>query len=187
MKKVAITGAIGSGKSYVGNLLRSANYKVLDLDDVAKQVRDNEAKKAIQELFKTTNPERISAQIYSDSNKLKALNNIMHPLILKRMLNFFDKYQKERIVFVEVPLLYELGWEKYFDHTICVAANLKTTIERLVNYRHMPIDQAIKISEAQLSNDVKKAKSEFVIENNIDTYENDLINRINEVVMRCLH
>lgn len=183
---VAITGTIGSGKSFVGNILREQGFAVLDLDKTAKEVRDNEAKPEIIKLFQTDDPKKISDAIFKDNSKLVALNSLMHPLIFKRMDNFLKTHENDPITFVEVPLLYELGWEKYFDYTICVSANLKTMIERLVNFRGMDIDKAIDFSENQLKGEDKAKRADFVIDNNVDMSKEDVSNQVKEVVNKCL-
>lgn len=180
MIKIAITGTIGSGKSFVGKIIKEKGFSVLDLDKTAKEVRDNEAKKSIIDLFGSDDPKVVSDKVFKNPNYLNKLNELMHPLILKRMISFFDQNMNNPFVFVEVPLLYELGWEKYFDYSWCVSCNQQTTIERLVNYRGYSIDRAIEISETQLSDNEKVSRADFVIENNIDSTVDNIQKRIDE-------
>lgn len=165
MKKIAITGVIGSGKSYVGKMLVSLGYDCLDLDKVAKQVRDEEAKPLIEALFHSSDPLEIGKQIFNDEGKMQQLNKIMHPLILDRMLKYFDDNKTSGFVFVEIPLLYELGWETYFDYCWCVSADEKMLIERLINYRGFDIDRAIKVIESQMSIDEKTKRADYLLDN----------------------
>lgn len=184
MKKIAVTGIIGSGKSYVTNMIKMKGIVVLDLDDVAKHVREHDALESIESNFGTSNPKLISKLVFNDPNKLQKLNEIMHPLILKRMRDFFESHSNLDIVVVEVPLLYELGWEKYFDQVWVVACDQKTTIERLVNYRHYDVDIAIKISENQQDLNDKIKKADYVIYNNIDESQESLSKQIDKGLKR---
>ena len=91
--KIAITGTIGSGKTAVSDYLRSRGYDVFDCDKVNSELLEEnrkgyrEVKKLFPECFdgKSLNKKKLAETVFSDPEKKKKLENVMHPLILKKL------------------------------------------------------------------------------------------------------
>ncbi len=149
--RIAISGTIGSGKSTVCLYLREKGYDVFDCDKVnAKLLEKGEegyrrVKEAFPECFDEDglNKKKLSSVVFSDLRKKKALEQIMHPLILKAM---FDR--KDDPLFAEVPLLFEAGWDVYFDHNLLVV----TDEEKLILNKQMPTEEKIKRADKIIYN-----------------------------------
>ena len=84
----------------------------------------------------------------------------MHPLILKRL-----QERKEDPLFAEVPLLFETGWDEYFDHNLLIVTDLDLLIER-VGERGMSKDELLKRLDAQMSVEEKAKRADKIIYNN---------------------
>jgi len=123
--RIAVTGGIGSGKSTVLKAFKDRGYPCFSCDEIYKTVFDSEEYKnsLVRVLgggiLTDSKPDRkkISAIVFSDKQKLAALNSIAHPLIMDRLYSQMDKYP---ISVAEVPLLFESGRQNDFDRVIVV-------------------------------------------------------------------
>ena len=87
-------------------------------------------------------------------------------MIQKRIMQILNDLKKERIVVVEVPLLFEVHWESFFDEVWVVACEEQVLLERLVKYRHVDKEEAkIRLSH-QLSQDEKIKRGDVILWNN---------------------
>lgn len=139
--KIAVTGGIGSGKSTVMQIIRNFGYKTISLDEVyAELLCDEEFVKGINKRLGL--PEKlqngkavldknaVSEKVFTDSAALKALDDYTHPAIMERAF----KEGGKGVVFYEVPLLFESGFERLFDKVVVVlrdkASRLKSAALR---------------------------------------------------------
>ena len=185
---VGITGGIGSGKSTVSRILRDKGFYFVDLDTISHEVIQDPGIKT--EIFKNFgseifDKEEISRKklvkiVFEDKKKLKKLNSIMHPEILKRMRKKMNE-SKKNLVFVEIQLLFEVGWENEFDLILLVWADKNTQIKRVLARDKRSENETENIINSQISLDEKIKKSDYVIENNNDNLE-DLKNKIDDFI-----
>ena len=123
--KIAITGGIGSGKSTVLEIIRGEGFPVYSCDEIYSQLLNGagltaEIGKAFNDVVDENGKldrKKLGALVFSNAAELEKLNNITHPKIFKAV---FEKMQDKEISFCEVPLLFESGYEKYFDNVIVV-------------------------------------------------------------------
>lgn len=181
MKKIVLSGLIGSGKSYIMNELKKRGVTTLDLDVVAKEVRNTSAKQSIIDAFGTTilsdnqiDPKKLSEIVFNDVNKRKKLEALIHPRVLDEMLHFFAEHQQDQFVVVEMALVFEFGWEKYFDEVWVVDCKREVAFERLIKYRGYSENKADRILKSQFDNQGKLEKADKVIVNNGNQEELDL-------------
>ncbi|MBQ1386126.1 MAG: dephospho-CoA kinase [Erysipelotrichales bacterium] len=183
--KVAVTGSIGSGKSTVCGFLKRAGYPVISADEVNGELLHNEdVKKDIVDLLELEkfSREAISCAIFEDNSKRKKLNDYLHPKILEKVLAFLEQ-NKGGLVFAEIPLLYEAGWDKYFDASVAVITDPKIAEERLLKERHISVAESRKRRLKQLAQEEKARRSDYQILNNGDI--SHLVNQI-EVLINLL-
>ena len=181
--RIAITGSIGSGKSEVCNHLRNLGYDVFDCDAVNKKLLDDSAYELLHNDFidcfenDILNKQKLADLVFNDKQAKDKLENIMHPLILKQLMDRSDDP-----LFAEVPLLFESNWEKYFDESILVIADEKYALDRLIN-RGLDKQDAINRLKNQMSVIEKAKKATRIIYNNgtladlhslIDSYIKDI-------------
>jgi dephospho-CoA kinase len=83
MKVIGLTGNIGCGKSTVAGWLRDMGVAVIDLDAVARQIRNNdaEARRRIESRFGTIEAGSLARIVFSDAGALSDLEAILHPLV----------------------------------------------------------------------------------------------------------
>lgn len=177
---IGLTGGIGTGKSTVSQILKDRGFSVIDLDVISHEVIEfsSVVEKIVQNFGRevldedeagncTISREKLGKIIFSDKKKRLALNSIMHPEILKVMHKKIleCKSEKNKIIFVEVQLLFEVQWEKEFDYILLVAAKRDMQVRRVLERDKRSEEEALNIINSQMSLDEKREKSDFVIEN----------------------
>lgn len=139
MKRIAIIGGIGSGKSVVLRLLSLMGYPVYDCDSNAKRLMDEseDIHRGLVDIFgppavppEGINRAYIASIAFKDAEKLSKLNSLVHPAVL----NDFDRWAKQNgeIVFVETAILSESGMSKSVDAVWSVEAPLECRVERVM-------------------------------------------------------
>ena len=177
---IGLTGGIGTGKSTVSQILKDRGFPVIDLDVISHEVIEfsSVVEKIVQNFGRevldedeagncTISREKLGKIIFSDKKTRLALNSIMHPEILKVMHKKIleCKSEKNKIIFVEVQLLFEVQWEKEFDYILLVAAKRDMQVRRVLERDKRSEEEAWNIINSQMSLDEKREKSDFVIEN----------------------
>ena len=138
VRKIALTGGIGSGKTTALNTLRENGFAVFSCDEISHKFSDRRSvKKQMKKLFPQAvkgkifikvDRKKVAEEVFNDKEKLEKLNNLLHPLILKELLKKASRCG-EKVAFIEVPLLFESGYEKYFDGVIIINRNIKERID----------------------------------------------------------
>ena len=82
-------------------------------------------------------PKKLAGIIFQDNNKRKQLNAIVHPFVLEGMQKFFATNYQQPIICAEIPLLFETGWDQYFDRTVVVTCSEEIAIP--VSYTHLDV------------------------------------------------
>ena len=153
MLKVAITGNIASGKSEVEKILISKGYPVFDTDKMAHEILGNVDRK------------KLGDEVFRNLQKKKELEEYIHPKIKQMVKEIFE--QNYDIVFISVPLLFETDFYKLFDRIIFVACDDDIRLERLMKRNNFTEDEALIRMKAQLPQEEKILKSDYVIYNNL--------------------
>ncbi len=164
MIKVALTGNIASGKSEVQKILTNIGYKVFDTDECAHKLLENNEE--IVRLFGTNDRKILSSIVFEDNAKLKQLENILHPLVKDKILDFFCNNPNSSILFVAVPQLFESGFDKLFDKIVFVSAPYNLRLSRLIARNGYDKEYALLRLNSQQDEDIKIKKSDCVIVNN---------------------
>ena len=132
---VGITGNFSSGKSVVIHVFKRLGFDTFESDDrIAKLYKEPDVIEKIGEAFGKTitmsgyvDKELLSIIVFNNPEKLKKLNSLMHPIIIDKIKEIDHK---EKIVFAEVPLLFEAHMEKMFDKIILVKCSYETCMKR---------------------------------------------------------
>lgn len=189
MKKVAITGGIGSGKSTVGEILRAKGFSVYSCDEIYRDLQsDNEYLTALARLFPNViqrgklDKKALSEIVFQDKTALDKLNGLAHPMILSRLMKSIAE-EKEKTVFVEVQLLFEAGWEKYFDEILVVTRDLEARIAAVQKRNGLTREEVLSRINNQFDYSKRNTypKNVFLIDNN-GTAE-DLKNRVEKYLL----
>jgi len=167
MKSVALTGSIGSGKSTVLKILARQKIPVVDTDAIVKALyKDQTVKKKLLALFGTASKKEIARLAFSSKAKRKALEKLLHPLVWAKAKARLSKFhsQKKQLAFVDVPLLFEAGWQNRFSHVVFVKCPKAKCIERLEN-RGLSRKQALERWNSQIPQAKKIKRADYVIDN----------------------
>ncbi|MBR7105532.1 MAG: dephospho-CoA kinase [Opitutales bacterium] len=168
--KIALTGAMGCGKSATRQAFEMAGTKVLDADKLAHFVLENDSTviKSVKALLGDDtyengkpNRQKIAQAVFSDSKKLQALEEIIHPAIEKI---WTSAMQDNQIVVVEIPLLFEKKLEKHFDICVSVFCSEALRVKRLIQ-RGMNLQEILKRDAFQLSATEKAKRADIVLFN----------------------
>ncbi len=124
---IGITGKSNSGKNVISEILKSMNYIVWDLDIMSKEIRENKNKE-IKTIFRTTDPKEIAKIVFSDTLKLKELENIIYPELYDKVKKY-KKYENKDLI-INGALLYRAELDKLCDYIIYVDASFDTRIAR---------------------------------------------------------
>jgi dephospho-CoA kinase len=177
--RIALTGGIATGKSYVTRRLREAGVPVVDADAIAREVvrPDTPALAAIVNRFggDILTPEgvldraRLAQIVFRDESARRDLEAIVHPEVRQRIEEFFEKLPTSTAFAVaDIPLLYETGRAKDFDRVVVVAASPETQVTRVLA-RGLSREEAEHRVAAQLPIGSKVARADYVIRTD-DTY-----------------
>ncbi|HEX6921903.1 MAG TPA: dephospho-CoA kinase [Actinomycetes bacterium] len=178
MIKVGLTGGIGSGKSEVARLLSSYGALVIDADAIAREVvaPGTAGLARVVEEFGTgvLRPDgsldrpALGAVVFSDPDRLAALNAIVHPLVGARTAELMRAAPEGAVVVYDVPLLVENHLEDAYDVVVVVDASPETQVRRLVEHRGMAEADVRARMAAQVSREQRRAAADVVIDNNGD-------------------
>lgn len=194
-KIIGITGSIATGKSTVISILKKLGYKIIDADKVAHflMLRGNENYEKLVKFFGNSilgddleiDRKKLGDLVFSDKSKLDLLNKLTHPTIFNTIYKEI-KSDNEKIVFVELPLLFELlntgnlGIE--IDEKWLVYVNEDTQIQRLMNRNSFTFEEAFDRVKSQMNIEEKRKLADFIIENNKDMayLEEQILNKLGE-------
>ncbi len=175
MLRIALTGGIATGKSYVANRLRERGIPVIDADDLAHGVTaaGTEATTEIAARFGadvlapdgSIDRTKLGAIVFADPAARRALEAIVHPAVYRAIAAGLRGFELlgHAVAVVDVPLLYETGHHEDFHRVIVTACPPAVQIERLVA-RGLSEDDARRRLDAQLPTEAKAAKADFVID-----------------------
>lgn len=178
VKKIAVTGGIGSGKSVVLQCAKELGYQTFSCDEIYKDViNSREYVERIKVLFpdciieNTVNRKKLAEIVFNNPKSLQKLNAVAHPMIMHELYCKIGEISKG-IVFAEVPLLFENGYEKDFHETIFVKRSLEDRIREVSQRDRISREEILKRIKAQFDPEseegmkkLKKCKA-HVLENN---------------------
>ena len=172
-KVIGITGSMGSGKIEISRYLRK-KYPVLDCDQVNADLlkKGNLGYQKLNDLRIVELDsngqiikESLASYMFSKAEHRKQVEAILHPLIFEQMHKWIYE-QESSIVFVEMPILFEISAQDHFDSIWCVVADLDVALSRLQTYRNFTREQALARLVSQMNPEEKMAKSDIVLQNN---------------------
>ncbi len=173
MKVVGLTGGIGSGKTTVAQMFKDLGVPVYNSDIEAKALMHSSraVRKAVVELLGKTaykknklNRAYIAKKVFNDENLLKALNNIVHPVVREHFLEWVS-CQDHPYVIQETALIFENENQNNYDAIILVTAPEDIRIQRVVSRDNSNEKEIISRIKNQLSDSEKIPYSSFVVEN----------------------
>ncbi len=149
--KIAVTGGIGSGKSTVCKIIKGMGYPVFSCDEIyAGLLNDghftkdfiNEFGSGILDADGNLNRRKLSELVFDDQEKLDRLNKITHPKIFEKMFSEAQGCEGE-MCFFEVPVLFECGYENFFDKIIVVLREEEERIKSVMSRDDLSKEEVI--------------------------------------------
>lgn len=178
MLYIGLTGNIASGKTVAADRFAELGATVVDADVLARdvvavgtpayeRVVEKWGKRVIQP-DGTLNRAELRHAVFGDSTQLDELNAIVHPDVkkLKRKMIAEARKRGDRVLIYVVPLLFERRLANEFDQIILVDAPKEVRYERLITFRGISEEDAANMIAAQMPAELKRARADFVIENN---------------------
>ena len=179
---IGITGGIASGKSTLKAIIETIGYEVLDADQVARNVimKGSAAYSRIIEAFGTEivdtdgeiDRQYLASLIFQNEELRMRLNDITHPVIMEEiMFQALEIENSKGIVFLDIPLLFETGYDRVMDYVIVCYVPRDIQMQRLMERDQIDVTYAAQKMEAQWSLEEKARLADFVIDNS-GTVEN---------------
>ncbi len=177
-KTIAITGGIGSGKSTFCSTLKEKGFKIHSSDEQVAKIYKNPNKKFVTYLRtiglsksiskKNIDKKIISKIIFENKQIRKKLELYIFKIVRKKRSDFVkqEKQKKTKLIFIDIPLLFENNLEKKFNKVISIIATKRARLKRLKKTRKMTENQFMNITRSQTSDVIRKKKSDYVIYNN---------------------
>ena len=177
---IALTGNIGAGKTTVAELFKTWGATIIDADQLVRDIQTPGQPAFEQIAYRfgqsvvlsdgTLDRGALRAKVLADPSARADLNQIVHPEVHRRRLKLLEeaRVRGDRIVVSDIPLLFEADDPASFDAVVLVDAADTVRRARLVNLRGLPPSEADRMMQAQLPAAAKRARSDYVIENDGD-------------------
>ena len=174
---IGITGGIASGKSTVTEFLRQQGYQVIDADQVVHELQEPGGRlyqallsalgpAILQEDGRSDRP-KLGAMIFGNPELLAQSSQIQNQIIREELAGRRDLLaETEDIFFMDLPLLFELQYEDWFDQNWLVDVTVETQLSRLMSRNALSQEEAEKRIAAQLSLREKRKRADVLIDNN---------------------
>jgi len=173
--KIGLTGGIGGGKSTIAKLFNSLyNIPVIDADIISRQLVEPEqpALSLIQQTFGKAilnndgclNRDKLRECIFSNADKKKQLEDILHPLIYNQMQSEFEK-QTSAYSILCIPLLLETHMASFVDRILIIDCPVEVQIERVKRRDQLSNQRILSIIDTQVSREYRISHADDIIDN----------------------
>lgn len=175
VKVIGLTGSIAVGKSTVTHYLRTHGYQVLDADEISHHAMDRGTScyQKVKEIFGcvkddlTIDRQMLGRIVFNDAKKKKQLEDIIHPYVIEELKKGIVHCQ-DSLIFLDIPLLYEIHLEYLCDKIIVVYVDETTQMKRLMKRNGILEDEALLLMRQQISIEDKKLRADYVIDNRLN-------------------
>mgnify|MGYP006090319293 CR=1 FL=1 len=174
MKKIGLTGGIGSGKTFVANIIEKMGYPVYYSDNRSKELSNNHPaiREQLIEAFgdevyqnDLLNKSFLSNEIFSFPESRQRVNEIIHPIVRADFLDWTEKHKNKSLVFNEAAILFETNAFKNFDANVLIYAPEEIRIKRILERDKISMDQIKNKMESQWSDTKKMSLTRYHILN----------------------
>ena len=190
LKKIAVTGGIASGKTAVCHILKTHGARVLLSDKIVHRLLEEDPeciKRVVQLLGEAVltdgkiDRKKVAAVVFSNKEKLRSLENILHPKLFAVIDQEYEKEKKEKTAscfVVEMPLVQEIGKAKDFDTIVFVDCSEETAKSRLKE--ELSYDQRM---ARQWTREKKIKHADYVLENSgtMETLKQNTLELLKEI------
>lgn len=188
MIKFAITGGIGSGKSYVSSLLVERGIPIYNADLESKRLtmQDEGIRKELVALLgediyqgATLNKPLLASYLFANSDNAVKVNSIIHPRVKDDFRRWVESQKDVPLVGLESAILYESGFDDVVDQVVMVYAPEAVRLQRAMKRDNATEEQVRARMSAQMDDEEKRSKADFVLMNDgimpLDVQLDDLV------------
>jgi len=175
-KLVALTGNIGSGKSYVSSLFAELGIPIFYSDTEAKKLYyEKGIKQALTEHFGddvyladgSLNKPFLASLIFGDKEAAQFIEGLLYPALNKNFMEWADSQETDYVIY-ESAIIFEKHFESRFDYVIMVSADESTRLRRVMLRDSCDETSVRNRMKTQWSNECKAMLADFVINHNLD-------------------
>lgn len=172
---LGLTGSLGSGKTFVSSLFSQCHAKVICADELAREAVAPGSKclgtlveEFGSEILKedgTVDRPKLAQIVFTDRTKRKKLEEIIHPEVRKRASKLLHTFRDAPLIVLDIPLLFETGYDTDCDYVAVVRIDESERIRRLRDKRGMERTEIEARLSAQMPQEEKVTRADFVIDN----------------------
>jgi dephospho-CoA kinase len=170
MKKIALTGSIAMGKSFIANIFKRFSAAIYDADLAVKEIIAEHTQLIAGSFPETYVNGKIDKNIlaeiiFNDRKRRLKLESILHPLVAKKRNEFIrkERYKRTKIIICDIVLLFEKNYQRYFDQVIVASAPKFMQNKRALARNFMNQDKLSAIMKLQMPDYKKRIKASKVI------------------------
>ncbi|MBI5375903.1 MAG: dephospho-CoA kinase [Candidatus Schekmanbacteria bacterium] len=195
MPFIGLTGSICTGKSTVSKMFESLGARIIDADLIARDVvrKGSPVLQKIAEEFGrgilledgNLDREKLGKIVFADPEKLKKLNSLTHPEIIRIIMEErkrLGQAHPDDVIILDAPLLYETGLQQFVEKVIVVSASRENQMERLLKRNNISPEDAQNRIKSQMAIEEKASRADFVIDSNSSISET--LKQVREVYNR---
>ncbi|MBR2273745.1 MAG: dephospho-CoA kinase [Alphaproteobacteria bacterium] len=170
----AITGSIGCGKTTIANILRSLGFVVYDADKWVKYLYYD---KKFLDIIRLYFPEtfqngcfiksKLRTLVFNDLDKLNLLERLIYPYLIRKLKRIIRYRQNKGLVFMDIALLYEKDWNRYFDYVILADVEKNIQKSRVMKRDNISAEEFDKINGIQMSMEQKRERADFIVDTGV--------------------
>ncbi len=169
---LGLTGSIGMGKTTTARLFAQEGVPVHDADAAVHRLYEGEAVAPIEAAFPGTTEggkvdrQKLSRRVLGDGAAMEKLESIIHPLVRNSEMQFLDaaKARGEKLVVLDIPLLYETGGERRVDAVVVVSAAADVQRARVLERPGMTAEKFEGLLAKQIPDAEKRKRADFIVD-----------------------
>lgn len=171
---IGLTGSIAMGKSTAGAYLVQRGIALFNADDVVHELYRDEAVEPVGAVFpgaivdNQVDRAKLSELLINDPAKIRQLEAIVHPMVIKKRLAFIEKHRLlgAEMIVVDIPLLFEKQLQSGVDVILLMTAPADVQATRVMKRPGMSLEKFAMIRAHQMDDDKKRQLADFIIDTN---------------------
>ena len=174
---IGLTGGLGTGKSTVAAMFAKRGFKIIDADAITRDLLAP-GKKCVKKVAKVfpcviikkvkINRSELAKIVFSHPRELQKLTDILYPEALKVVKSQISRCKHESLVVLDVPLLFESGWDKITDTTVVVKAKRAQQLRRARERSNLTYSDVTRRLKNQIPLKEKCGMADIIIDNSHD-------------------
>ncbi len=178
LKKIAVTGGLSCGKTSVCRFFKALGAYVVSADEIVHQLLSPSTTLGQQVISligsdvvvnQQIDRSQIAKKVFNQPQLLQSLENLLHPQALKEIEKYYLEVSQKQLAplfVVEIPLLFEIDADKFFDYTVAVIADQKACRQRFIETTGYDKEEYDRRMARQLSPEEKAYRADYTITNN---------------------